>query len=284
LHTYNLPGLFQVESVSKELEEVLPYLLNTNDINLYGTINFPWNSGRSLNQVAPSSLTEDVRANIDYELGVWSEYPVGIYLTFTSKNIDLSSQIGKYLLNYLTNMPNPRKGVILQNKGLHELINKEYPTLETVSSILKATNEHPQSRPLEYYSKALLKFDRAVFHPDDNVKCEMLGNLDPSRVEILANEVCTINCKVRKRHYSIVENTSKATTAQELHLAQLKEKELWDNLCPRGKEGEVTPYLDLNNLKELKELGIKNWKIQGRWQSHSTVSNYLECIDVINNL
>ena len=135
-------------------------------------------------------------------------------------------------------------------------MNNNYPKYKIIASI--GFNQ----KDLNFYQKALAQFDRVIVHPDLNRNYDFLKKLDTSRLEILVNEFCVVNCPFRIEHSNYI---SEIALQQRFYF--LKDNPHTMGSCLAIERGYTRNNGLVVNLKELNtlfELGIKHFKIQGR--------------------
>lgn len=259
---------------------------------LYGNINMPWNGGRILVDASNTS-TPDINDSIqrdafDYHLDNVASYGMGINFVFTAENIDLNDPWGNYILESLNNLlMMGDKLVTVQNDKLLDYIHSKFPNIKVKSSLLKPTYDSKVLPDHNYYNELLDRYDDIILHPDSNQDYEMLSKIsDISKVEILVNENCPMNCNVRKEHYILQNKIFEVEDVAARQLAMTRHNRFFQNKCPKIQNGldNVPMIIDNRNLVILHDLGIRNWKYEGRDHNGPTIKNILYAFDNVEEL
>ena len=228
-----------------------------------------WNSGRVMPKLLCSA--EQMR-----DAGkAYLQRGISVDLTFSNQLLapeHLADATGNALLGFFSrNNPTGGNGVILSSDALYGHVKKNFPTLKTVSSIVKVTCERGRGNA-DYYRRLAEKFDKVMIHPDDAWNFEMLEKLeDKSRYEILVNEYCVRGCKIRHMHYKSLSESSLNFFGH----TDKKFDELWKNngcsdfgVLLTDKE-RFAAALSQTEIKRLYELGFRKFKIQGRGMANA---------------
>jgi len=282
--TYYLPTLFHAdEPLVYDILELAKYYTKINHYKkciMYGNLAMQWNNGR----IIPGQRFEDeynipqdkILLILQYFQELKNLRVKGINLVFTAEKPDLDNPLGNFLLEVLNSFDNKFEGqVTLQSDKLYTYIRSNFPNIKLTASLLKPTYEiEAKDRNSDYYNKLLDKYDLVVLHPDDNYKYNLIDKLsDVSRVEVLINEKCPIDCKARKQHYKIITNLYESNTEDIYDTQYLKAKlehdEFFETVCPK-KQSEaknkhaIPSALTIEDMTELYNRGIKHWKLEGR--------------------
>jgi collagenase-like PrtC family protease len=259
---------------------------------LYGNINMPWNGGRILMD-STVNTTPDINDSrqtdaFDYHLNEVASYGMGINFVFTAENIDLKDPWGNYILNALNNqLMIGAKIVTVQSDKLLNYVRDRYPNLKVKSSLLKPTYESKSLPSYNYYNDLLDRYDEVILHPDSNTDYKLLSNIsDITRIEILVNENCPVNCTVRKEHYVLEHKIFEVETVEERELALSRHNRFFKNKCPKIQNGIGNIPMIINNedLYSLIDIGIRRWKYEGRDHNGPTIKNLLYAFNNVEEL
>jgi hypothetical protein len=224
-----------------------------------------WNGGRV------KGCFQFPKPKIEFMLQEYDKREIPVELTFTNSMLreeHLEDPVGNGMLEMLNQYNRTgENGVILCSELLYDHVKKNFPKLKRIASVVKVSHEQGAGN-LDYYRRLEERFDKIMIHPDDNFNLELLQKLeDKSRYEILVNEPCIRDCPVRKRHYQILSQLAlnfldARLSAQE---AELRDK----NRCNEINDLLFDPkrrtlVLSDAEIKQLYDLGFRNFKIQGR--------------------
>ena len=161
---------------------------DTNISAVYGTFfDSKWNGGRGSKQ-----------KKVDYKrayLFIKQMNEIGISVRFTFSNPliterELDDNIGNTLMKLANNGMN---GVIVASEVLHKYLKEKYPNFHYVASTTKCLLN------VKDYDN---DYDISVLDYRLNKDINFLNSIkDKSKIEILVDELCPINCKYRKQHY-----------------------------------------------------------------------------------
>ena len=172
-------------------------------------------------------------------------------------------------------------GVIVTSHILAQYIRENFPDYKLIHSLT-----HFNLDPDYYYDHSSL-YDVFVLPPNFNsehdVLKEFLSRLGPERLELIVNEVCFSDCNCQKQHYHLI---SEACINEDWDLWE----RLVNNFCQReynnGKFRRITDPRELLNIKtftlnqqevnELKELGIVNFKLGSRQIPYAQYLKFFE--------
>jgi len=237
-------------------------------------MHIPWNSGRVI------SISNIVKWTMDDIESLYKEYNdrgISVYNTFSNHLLTkshLEHKDANGMLELLTVDNN--NGIIIASDLLHKYVKSNYPNIKQKSSIIKITVEHPVSRTAEDYKRLLDVYDMVVLHPDDNFDIPLLEELSPyaDRIEILVNEPCVVNCKIRKLHYTSV--AQKGLSFKEELSVNNEDEHEWNffNLTEAidcGLDVANKPKINVRTCAssgteviEMYNMGYRHFKLQGR--------------------
>lgn len=235
---------------------------------VHGAPLITWNSGR----VLPHLLR--TRDEIEMCIKSWVERQVAMDLTFSNPYLlekHLEDEQGNSLLEVAQRInPTRRNGVIMSSNLLYDYVKKKYPSLKTISSILKVTMERGNGK-VDYYKRLAESYDKVMIHPNDNVNFDLLAQLeDKSKYEILINENCSRQCVLRRTHYDSLSKTALDFLGYSDNFEELRSK----NTCADvnillGNSAQCTTQLSRDELKTLYDMGFRKFKVQGRGLDNS---------------
>jgi len=246
----------------------------------------PWNSGRVISM---SGITKWYIDNIEALYNKYTSRDINVYNTFSNHLLDesyLSNEDGNMMLELLSQKEG--NGIIVASDLLSSYVRGNYPKLKQKSSIIKVSVEHPHKRNIDVYHKLLDEYDTVVLHPDDNFNIELLESLAEygNRIEILVNEPCVVNCKIRKAHYVSVAKKGltfkedlTVSTENEYEWNFFNSTEAMDCGLDVANKKTITTRSCQNSDKEIKamyDMGYRHFKLQGR-DSHWFKMRYDIC-------
>lgn len=229
-----------------------------------GINNCAWNGGR---------INRDLhwkQSQIDF----YYKRNIGIALTFSNPNIDLTDEVGNALLEKFHKDGNE---IILINEDLRRYIRKNYPKYKLVFSItgLGTINVPMQNTDVNKYLVLQAKYDLIVPRME-HVFDARFNELNPSQYEVMLNDTCAYNCPLYQEHFEAIalQNTLAEKPWEQLgHDACFKVEECW---LPNfdftvGDEKTIKEYgedygmdLTTKQVKRLLDLGVMCFKISGR--------------------
>lgn len=236
---------------------------------VHGAPLFLWNSGRVLPKLtcSPKQVCNAGKAYL--------ERGISIDLTFSNQLLTeahLQDPLGNALLGFFArNNPMQKNGVILASDALYAHVKKNFPELKTVASIVKVACERGRGS-LDYYRRLAEKFDKVMIHPDDAWNFDMLEKLEEkSRYEILVNEYCVRNCKIRHLHYKNLSSTA----LDYFGFSDAKFEKIFQNngcsdigqLLTDAEHGVAA--LAETEISRLYALGFRKFKVQGRGMANA---------------
>lgn len=274
--SYSLPILFGTEqslNPLKSLKEIsrLKFHHNLPIQNIYGSpSDAVWNGGRNLENAEIRRFFEgDVERYFRY---VHELLDTNMFLTFSNHLAGdyLNDKVSNFVLDSLIALKNKNSGVIISDDRLLDYIKGITDNITTKASILKSTVEKPLRRSVEYYNDLLARYDILCLHPDDNQNLELISKLDDvSRVEILVDERCTADCRVRDKHYIYLNESNVPHTKED---AMAKESKLLQTQCLKNRYTNdpvknfksTLAVLKYGEIEQLYNIGIRKFKTSGR--------------------
>lgn len=224
-------------------------LVDSNQLVVYDGVNkCRWNGGRINRDVYYSD------ALIDY----YYSKGVNIALTMSNHKIDLDDETGNHLLEKFH-----RKGnaLIIVNEDLRAYVRKNFPNYDLIYSItgMGLLNIPLQDEDIAWYKELESKYDWVVprfEHVFDSRAVE----LDRTKWEVMLNDTCVYGCKHYDAHFKAIADEN---TADRPYSAAIEE--CW---LPKFDPSKDSKYdcMDIrpNKMRELKDMGVKSFKITGR--------------------
>jgi hypothetical protein len=207
---------------------------------------------------------------------------VSVCATFTNVEIPpdrLGNGLGNFILACLSQYnPAGNNGVILCEETLADHVRREHPGLRRIASVVKIAKEQGKGNA-DYYRRLADRYDKVMVHPDDNVNLDLLAQLEQKdKYEILVNEQCILGCQMRTRHYEGISAQYVDPfdlTPSEEGQAMLARNRCLDlrRLLPPDSPAR-TLVLSTHELRQLYELGFRNFKIQGRGLNNDQLLGY----------
>jgi len=271
---WDVSGAFANDRELIAFHDFCTQLLNFSPFSIvHGAPLCTWNSGRVLKHLLREGM-EIRAAGLEYE-----KRKISLYLTFTNlhlKEEHLSDSLGNALLTFAANHnPTGSNAAILASDILRDYIKSKYPTLRTVSSILKITNSGGKGK-LDVYKRLTDEYDEVMVHPDDVLNYDLLEKLEEKdRYILLVNEYCIRNCPLRPYHYHSLSEMSLnflGFDSSELDSRQNRNgcKDI-GTLLTHPKHSVLA--LNTPEISRLRQLGFRHFKMQGR--GHANASSIL---------
>lgn len=254
---FNVSGLFVYTPLILELIDIVrsKFQYKVPIKFIHGGTNCLWGGGR--NMIKSFGFTKSVKA---YENEFFALKKRGIkpLLTFSNHLIEKNELEDKESNEILEIVNEFNCGVIVSSYLLKNYIYQKYPNVEiTASAIIPALSTKKRDKDL--YNILEYSFKKYVLHPDDNFNIPLLFQLKKQKAEILINERCLSNCKIRAKHYDSIVYCNKNKTQN--HFMR-KCKSLPLTKQKRCTDRNIT--LSLVEVEYLYKLGFRNFKIQGR--------------------
>lgn len=222
--------------------------------SVYGTFsNAIWNGGRVC---TGCYINKNNMSNI---IEGFNKRNVPIRHTFTNSQVTNVHFNDEYCNEILRLSDNGSNQIMVNNPELEEYLRKTYPNFEYILSTTACI------KGIDNINKACEKYDMVVLDYNYNKDIEFLNKIEnKDKIEILLNETCPPNCKLRKQHYDYI---SKIQINPESDVDFNKFK------CPYDKS-DLTA-IDVNELYNIyTEMGFSNFKIRGRMNPPYLVIEY----------
>lgn len=265
---YNVPGLFSFSPlVYRYIDAVeAKFGYNVPIISMYGAPPTKWNGGRLLIQDA--DCFKD-KKKIEREIIGAVMHNITPLITFSNLCIsseDLNDSIGNYILEIINEVSG---GVIVASKIIESYIRERYPQIKVHASVIyTALNEN---RTSVYYEVLSKNYDKFVVHPDDLYRISLLEQIPKENSEILINERCGLNCKMRKQHYESISREQQSCVNGNFEYEYFLKK---CSMIPESKQ----LYLRNDNisctvdeLESILKYGFRYVKLQGRIDNLYTI-------------
>lgn len=257
---------------------------------IHGSYSCKYNGGRS-------ACYTNSRTNIENKIRHYNELGLGIKLTFSNKanTADVFEEEDmRWYLDLLNEYKGIGNGIICVNDDFAELVKKNYPDLDLVSSHVKVELETKMgiTDTPDYYNSKFDLYDIVVCNTARAFDDEFLNNIThPEKLEFIVNRSCTTNCQFAKYHHELIDkiqerkvavgnnqkrllmdreylDTKKKITDLLKTCEEIKEQNIHDKLCRQMINREEINYLT-------NTYNITKFKIEGR-----DLSNY----EFISNL
>jgi hypothetical protein len=151
-----------------------------------------WNGGRP-------DMGEAVSfAELKQRVAFFNELNIGVYFTFSNLLLSEKHLTDKDCNQVLAAFANPLNGCIVGSDLLVKHIRQNYPQYRLVLSVSKTTE--PQFDEVALL-KAASEYDLVVFPARFNREIDFLKRFPAEKIELLADEVCPLNCPHTQKHY-----------------------------------------------------------------------------------
>ena len=230
---------------------------------IHGAPAIRWNAGR------PAKLPLNV-AGLSASLDPMYSRNVGYFATFSNHligNEDLSDPSGNRLLEFIAQRPD-LNGVIIVSDMLSNYIQRKFPALRQIASIIKVTFDQGKGRT-DYYRELGKRFHRYVVHPDDCRDLKLLDQLDRDKAEIIINENCVADCPTRPKHYDAYARLQRALGTPQEQVVQNEINQIVASCHSPLRPNRLCEHrrscnLDRAELKAIYDMGFRHFKLQGR--------------------
>lgn len=256
---FHIPDFYFLNVLNRTLIDLIkesPYYFydNISIGSVYGTFeNAIWNGGR----VCTGCYID--KKNIETIIESFNKRNVPLRYTFTNSQVTSAHFDNEYCNEILRLSDNGLNQIMVNNPELEEYLRKTYPNFGYILSTTACV------KGMDNINNACEKYDMVVLDYNYNKDIEFLSKIEnKDKIEILLNETCPPNCKLRKQHYDYI---SKIQINPEYDVDFTKFK------CPHGKS-DLTA-IDVNELYNIyTEMGFSNFKIRGRMNPPYLVIEY----------
>lgn len=212
-----LPLLFQYDAIWATIHNTLKdFSVELPKASLFGSPSILWAGGR-----VPRLYGKFSAKFFTNWFSYVVEHNATPTLTFTSTKItkeDLKDEYANFILDIALEF---NCNFIVYSDILKDYIKEKKPEAKITASVIKANCRFQGPNRIEeptienetnYYNKLLKEYDIVVVRPEYS-KYTLLKNSnlidDISRIEVLINQPCTINCPKMPEHFMHLENISK---------------------------------------------------------------------------
>ena len=261
--TWSLPLLFEFEPCYSLVYEILKQNgINLPPVNIFGSYaTLLWCGGRAKSSYHPT--LKQVKYTFDYVKN-FNGVPT---LTFTNTLLNKADLNDKQCNQLLDLAMEYDAHIIVFSDMLKDYIKNKYPNAYIVASVIKPIFEFLDKNKKEkycnteeetrYYNNLIKEYDLVVVRPEYVVNTLLKNQnkiTDLSKIEVLINHYCIINCPKAIVHYNSISNFFKNNEPPMYCLKQTTESE------------KINSKLSLttDNIETLVKLGIRHLKIQGR--------------------
>lgn len=221
---------------------------NTKLIVYDGVNKCRWNGGR-------------INRSIEYNDGLMEFYykkDISIALTMSNHKINLDDEMGNHLLEKFHREGN---ALIIVNDNLRQYVRDNFPKYDLIYSItgMGLLNIPLQDSDIAWYADLESKYDWIVPR-FEHVFDPRAVELDRTKWEVMLNDTCVWGCKHYDEHFKAIadENTAGRPYSKEI-------EECWLPKFDPSKDSKYAAMdIDTPNMKRLKDIGVKSFKITGR--------------------
>jgi len=288
LYEYDKPIIWNLSCFGNEnqmfiFDNFLDILERNNISNpistIHGSYSCKYNGGRA-------AIYWNSKTNIENKIRHYNNKGIGIKLTFSNSFIHkdtFEEEEMRWYLDLLNETKGIGNGIICVNDDFAELVKKNYPDLDLVSSHVKVEMETEMGKTdtPDYYNSKFDLYDIVVCNTyrafDDNFLQKITY---PEKLEFIVNRSCTTNCPMAKYHHELIEKIQERKSAYnnnvklvkkdlEYNTTRNKVKELL-NKCINIKYQNTKEKLQYQfiNKEEINYLAntynITKFKIEGR--------------------
>ena len=226
--------------------------------DVYGTMPCRWDGGR----VSPYCSTP----MHDPDFKQYNAAGIGVHLTFNSSVIT-DEDLGDELPNMLLKRAN---GAIIASHMLNRFVHDNYPNvLRTASCILSIMPNKMKS--VEHYDELCEVYDKVVVNSahlftsdrEHRLDSHFLDRLDKSKIEIMVNDPCILECPYREHHQMLVAKCNKLQTS-EAHAEVQKFHKQYCRAHLVVSNKAVGMSLTGHMVAHLQDMGFRSFKLVGR--------------------
>ncbi len=234
-------------------------------VNLFGTSACAWSGGRN-----PSIYTKFHKNKFSKMLNYVTFLNATPSFTFTSTGLTDKDFDDPYCNMMMEAGFEANARFIVFDDKLRDYIKSKNPKATVVASVIKPIFEfqdfskkktYSVEKETAYYNKLLKEYDIVVVRPEYS-KFALVENPnminDLSRIEVLINQQCTMNCPRAVAHYSSFEQVkeNRGEYAFQCHKMTMKYSEHFDY--------NINSFHSEESLHKLNDAGVKRFKVQGR--------------------
>lgn len=250
---FHLPGIFTPNN--SLLNVLIGLLRNEKELamdnikigSFYGSPNAIWNGGRVLN--SPKIPIDDLKKMSIF----YYNKDIPIRFTFTNPLIEEKHLDDKYGNIILQIFDNDKNEILCNTECLENYIKSRYnyKLISSTTKCLKDKNAIQKEIDKNQYRLVVLDYN----HNNDFDFIEQLNNRN--KLEVLCNPVCDPNCSRRTSHYIYLGKT------------QLNGFDEFPFVCKNScrlfyEAAKNTAFISKENINKYLDLGINNFKLEGR--------------------
>lgn len=214
-----------------------------------------WDGGRPFNRTQFFSNLED----IEIIQNIYNNI-LNISIRFVCSNLFIQQQdcydkFGNLILSLCENNKN---NIIVGSSYLENYIRNKYPKYQFISSTTKCLNSEEEiiNELKKDYILVCLPYNKNF----DFEFLQKIPNNLKSKIELLINEKCYINCPIRQKHYIEISKTNYLYNYE--YINQFK---CFNNNLKTWSQTAIIPYEQLNKYTDL---NIKYYKLEGRIETN----------------
>ncbi len=245
---------FEISSLTDKLGIILPI------DSVYGCIPCRWDTNNVPCRVSNNEKVKEI-------LRMYNKRQISCCFTFNNFDVTeemLSDEIPNTILK-IASESEYYNYAIISSDLLYSYIKERYPHIKLISSVVRPYNENiikPDSP--EYYNNLCEKYDRVVIRAELNFDYKFLKKLKyKKKIELIANNWCVFNCKLRHMHYRRLAETTTAGKTQMFCNNKRNEIEYVNN----------NTLLSTSDIVRLEKLGFEHFKLDGRYFSSLELFN-----------
>ena len=259
--TLNVPGIFLFSDLMYKLLDIVfdktGYKIPIK--YTYGAPQLRWNNGRLILNKYNNDFS---MSGIEKELYTSVEKGITPLLTFSNIYIDSFDLKDKKCNQVLEILDEIGGGAIISSSVLKDYIMEKYSNIKIHASVIMTAFE--DNRTSAYYQQLSSEYEKYVIHPDDNFDLKLLKTVPKNNAEIIVNERCKINCKIRKEHYKAISKEQIAQTENRYIDSKFLDS---CDMIPEIKQQKLmfrNTSLTNEEISNLINMGFDLFKLQGR--------------------
>ena len=225
-----------------------------------------WFASRPLS--APLPIVNTIKEHLSHRVAFQFDFD-NPFLT----EEDCADSVGNIFLSVMTTMPGGNVFVCVASDVLADYIRAKFPQLKLIAGENRAVVQNARGN-VDYYKKALEKFERVIVHPLDATDAPFLKKLinkegvPAERLEVSVNDTCLRGCPLRVEHLrALAEKRKFPYDGERLkNLKSILAQAHCDDVTPDGPKtlGECAAVLTRDEVRALAELGIVHFRIQAK--------------------
>lgn len=236
---------------------------------VYGSSSCLWAGGRPI----PLEF-KNIRV-IEKTLTRILDYNVIPAFTLSSITLTKDDLKDSYCNNLLSLLSDTNSQIIVASDILYDYIKEKYPNIKLIASVIKFFVNKFDSieEETEYINKLIENYDRVVIRSEYfmRAKNKLRENIkDLSKLVILVNSTCMMDCPGAKHHYEEISRFYKKEIDYKEGLASFME------YCPKVYNPLIKKNtLSFKDIEDAVNMGITNLKLQGRQVEFKEMSSIL---------